>query len=891
MKSISIRINEEFLDLEDFNISLNKQLGDVKDLTARRGGFSYSISVPRTKNNERIFKNAHNIQKNDSFLNLDIQRGTIISNGLEIFDGIVKIDSISSDSISFYIISQNIDWADELKGKQMSEVELRPIAFYGGRNDGSIYYPASAVTVEDIWSAQTGDYDIQFPLFSYGNFYVGDFDIFFYTTVANETIFFTDKKLSIVGGVEVWVDWNEGVSINLDDEKFIVEITSTIGDVTFFKLVNNYNQYVEYQIPIILFASNVGRIIGKFRFIESDYRFIPGMFAPQVPQKFQTIHELDFQDIPYSTNLRALVYKMFDDINWQVSSDFFDSDVFKKLHITYSGDKDQKYNQGILSKFMGYTTSTYFGQNPITLENDYYYTELELIDGAPPTAKTSCSVFNFLEADEFYDYGRNYVDEKSAYVAPTDGTYQFSINVDAEYFVAQRNNPTPDYRFTLFAFKKTNFSSIESGLEDENLITFFDFNNTATNDDRVLMYLDLNQNATATTMMNFWNYGTPGGSDFQFNGSLTNSTGAVNMNVSYESGSTTYVVDFKAELKRGDIVKLATGTERLITKDVNIFASYYDVNYLQFSGYQLTDVNDEPVDELLTPKFDSKMKQVDFLKGVINTFNLYFYTDQKNKVVYFAPFNEFMLDNQFVRDWSNYIFEEDSISIQPNELAENTIFQNKQDSNAFIIRHQKNSPWNPTDDGTEYFDSNLPNSEGEQIVESIFGACVDRLYKSYVSGATNNDFYTLLFIPTIGDEKQLTTPNDQVNWSYNYEPRLLEWQGLQEGDWIFEGEIRSTYPRASFRNTTGITLTYSNNAKDIIVPESQQGLFTKHFEQQLTELERGLMYSVKLKLPSSEFANFNFRYPIRFKEGVFRVVAIKNWNPTDEWCQVELIRI
>lgn len=62
---IVINRNGEYLTLElseDFPISLNYSIADIKDITKRSGNFSKTLSIPSTPNNDNVFNDLFDIR-------------------------------------------------------------------------------------------------------------------------------------------------------------------------------------------------------------------------------------------------------------------------------------------------------------------------------------------------------------------------------------------------------------------------------------------------------------------------------------------------------------------------------------------------------------------------------------------------------------------------------------------------------------------------------------------------------------------------------------------------------------------------------------------------------------------------------------------------------------
>ena len=92
---------------------------------------------------------------------------------------------------------------------------------------------------------------------------------------------------------------------------------------------------------------------------------------------------------------------------------------------------------------------------------------------------------------------------------------------------------------------------------------------------------------------------------------------------------------------------------------------------------------------------DNQSSQLDFLKGVMHSFNLQFTTDVDSKSVYIEPFNEFYYNIKDAVDWTSKIdlsqsFEDKFIN---SNLKSEFIFKYKTDSNDKVVEHRGNYYW------------------------------------------------------------------------------------------------------------------------------------------------------------------------------------------------------
>lgn len=110
---------------EDFSIKLNRVADDLQDIEARYGEFSYSFSLPRTRNNEEIFEFAgiphvKNIFKVNP---IDIK---VYNNDLLILVGQLELQEIEADKYNCVFYSKLTQLIDDITDKNMQEISVCP---------------------------------------------------------------------------------------------------------------------------------------------------------------------------------------------------------------------------------------------------------------------------------------------------------------------------------------------------------------------------------------------------------------------------------------------------------------------------------------------------------------------------------------------------------------------------------------------------------------------------------------------------------------------------------------------------------------------------------------------------------------------------------------------
>jgi len=110
-----IYIGIEQIDFND-EINLVYSIGDIRNLTLGSNNKSYTINVPMTKTNKRIFKYIDNYHAKEEITD----KGRIVINGLNVMKGSVKI--LSTGKLYSKIIINSGDWIDDLSNTRLNEV-------------------------------------------------------------------------------------------------------------------------------------------------------------------------------------------------------------------------------------------------------------------------------------------------------------------------------------------------------------------------------------------------------------------------------------------------------------------------------------------------------------------------------------------------------------------------------------------------------------------------------------------------------------------------------------------------------------------------------------------------------------------------------------------------
>ena len=137
------------------------ELIDIKDLNRRSGSKTKTITIPRTKQNDKIFGFAFNINAQNAFDKYEQRTIRIQKNSQVLFNGLCRLTGVTNETISFYAFAELSKMKDVFGEKMLNELNL---------NDLDHEYNE---TIVDTWN---GTYpagipaDYFYPLIDYGQF-------------------------------------------------------------------------------------------------------------------------------------------------------------------------------------------------------------------------------------------------------------------------------------------------------------------------------------------------------------------------------------------------------------------------------------------------------------------------------------------------------------------------------------------------------------------------------------------------------------------------------------------------------------------------------------------------------------------------------------------------
>ena len=307
----SLRNRPLDLDLnEDFVIPITKSLVDVKEPQKRKSDFSKTITLPGTRNNNKIFSQIYEIGV-DSQFNVNLKKEVVVlQDNLQILSGYLKLESINRDdwnNITYQvkIFGEFSDIFSLLKNSEGLDVSLGDLDFT------EYNHGISRQTITDSWNGI-----IQKDGASYENLIFGPSYSVIDTNFepGNRTRFVLSGTHSLKVGdiVRFEMDFPDDPSVNFNESN---------GDHT---VISTSSNYVVVNLDFVSGGTNSG-VLTKVQSKGEGYVY------PTI--NFLQVNLTDFNVNNYrpAFYVKNIVDKIFDYISYDYESNFFDTDFFKRL--------------------------------------------------------------------------------------------------------------------------------------------------------------------------------------------------------------------------------------------------------------------------------------------------------------------------------------------------------------------------------------------------------------------------------------------------------------------------------------------------------------------------------------------------------------------------------
>ncbi len=248
------------------------------------------------------------------------------------------------------------------------------------------------------------------------------------------------------------------------------------------------------------------------------------------------------------------------------------------------------------------------------------------------------------------------------------------------------------------------------------------------------------------------------------------------------------------------------------------------------------------------------IKQKDFVKSLFQQFNLVSTTDNRRKVITIE--SDFYGTIDDAEDWTEFIdySKEYTWKRIQEGLGKDAEFKYKSDPDDDNLNNFRNN-----------FGQDYANITVELENEFLKGskAIADLPYAATFMG---DSFSDTLYMPLLINEENLDTKvaGGGIREITDWEPRRCYYNGLQLGDWKFEGEDLTTFPQAIFiKKDSGfkdVSFAFVSH-KDIStsLQNDDVGLKDRHYNNLINTINNSRLLTIFLKLDATTISTLDFR--------------------------------
>lgn len=903
MRTVVVSVNNKVVDFfpeAGFDIAplVFKRLFNAANLDMVSGNFTLNFKLPLTEKNRQVFEFIDQNDNVKSFGDLQILKCSIVADSDLIIKGTLTIKAITDKSYEVTLIGDNIDWANIFKQRSLRDITsfrkpiwsgARSVAYdpWPGQFPNSVGYPNLYDDTLALPIGQTedegADYDFAMPLISYGNFpflriegYMDPLKLFgnnFTVTSIDANVLAAGQTIYYQGGSAVINTQFQGI---LGGEgEYNLTTGPTVGsssDLKQFFLIN----------PDIY----------QFQGVNNGYWFYNNQDLP-----------LKWNDIKPAPYLVTTVKRMFQDLQYNVGGDFFNNPKYKNIIIPFVSATSVKYidqfgvekneeiepwNYQVMGRLNAQFTQTDNGQistynwirfnngeNSFAIQQSSGGKRIQFIRPNYTTQNPFPGVGNLQNSwtpatvtlSENYMYEQTFFDVESlasneqnnfqAYTVPASGyynlTYIFRQFGAKEFTVATQNDwNNASERFFYMFVKRTD--NTYTGSLGQGLV-FFQGGTYVTDPDVVYsvnegiignpFYNNMQvtpQDKTITTPVPVF---LQAGEVIEFMVAICGPGNAV-----YTPGS---------PLPTDDRVTIATGNQQLSIEKFS--TSQFIVEPVSFET------------ELNPAAWLPDINQADFLKSIINTFNLFVsYDDQNNRI----DINEY--ENNFLPLGTNQDFTEKTtidfdVKKEPLDKFKQVLFNEVIDDTDILSLSAV---------PTETYTNNLNNFTEIKNINVLW---TETAIKEYRHVNSNN---TLVYPPNGGTTIPIPTLSTQeVNQAYaydlpsgytediNYNIRLLKYEGLKGYisnatlTWIEDFGITGFVPDLILRRIIPQATTLDIN-------------YIQNWDKWFKLIENNILYTVKAKILTSDIAEIDLRKPIQIGNRTFIINSIEGFNVLED---------
>lgn len=152
----------DYSKAEDLSIKMNRIADDLQDIEARYGEFSYSFSIPMTRNNMEIFgyAGADNVKNIFKINPVEVK---VFNNDLLLFTGQIELKSIEDGKYKCNLYSKLTQLVDALQDKNMQSISICPKITWNYEDSIRAHISSGFTNCDET--------NYQFPLIYYNTFF------------------------------------------------------------------------------------------------------------------------------------------------------------------------------------------------------------------------------------------------------------------------------------------------------------------------------------------------------------------------------------------------------------------------------------------------------------------------------------------------------------------------------------------------------------------------------------------------------------------------------------------------------------------------------------------------------------------------------------------------
>jgi len=354
-------------------------------------------------------------------------------------------------------------------------------------------------------------------------------------------------------------------------------------------------------------------------------------------------------------------------------------------------------------------------------------------------------------------------------------------------------------------------------------------------------------------------------------------------------------------------VDLLFGFNVSFNQQVDVQVYNYDTGdtyqVLTGSYFELQDYWSSSIDNVQTIYLDDNMPditQVDFLKGILQRFNMFVVPDETNpKQLIIEPYPTYMDDGVIV-DWTSKLDESKEVAIEPtiNIRKKNIKFQNAADD-VWLAKNKREYTRKPIGSLTLFDESDLVN--GEFVYDSIFGDSVLKLISTAANfpqrnmwlpyhHGINNDGNTQVLKKQLPRLYYFKKKSLDLGTYKLYEPSLL-WD-YDVSDYGYAGNFSDVPTTANDFDLNWSLQSIYNFSQTIGIPP--KNVFDEFWKRYLNEIysDEARVLKAHFYLTPLDIQNLKFNNKIFVKDCFYRINKITGYNANgDGLAKVELLKI